>query len=192
MDWGIKSPVSAFHYKALVDLSRIANHLGKKQDAAEFSKLAEETKTAFNTHFWNEKKGVYVDGTSPEDGRQSSHASAHANFFPLALGLVPQARVDRVADYLQARGMVCSVYGAQFLIEALASAGRGDAIRKLLTADGLRSWRNMTEKVGATMTLEAWDPTLKPNLDYNHALGSRTSQSHSPLPRRRRAFATGF
>jgi hypothetical protein len=30
----------------------------------------------------------------------------------------------------------------------------------------------MSEKIGSTMTLEAWDPSLKSNLDWNHAWGA--------------------
>jgi hypothetical protein len=30
----------------------------------------------------------------------------------------------------------------------------------------------MSERVGSTITLEAWDPSLKPNLDWNHAWGA--------------------
>ena len=41
----------------------------------------------------------------------------------------------------------------------------------LLTSKNDRSWWNMI-KVGATMTLEAWDVKYKPNLDWNHAWGT--------------------
>lgn len=33
----------------------------------------------------------------------------------------------------------------------------------------------MFEKVGSTIALEAWDPSLKPNLDWNHASGAAPS-----------------
>ncbi len=41
----------------------------------------------------------------------------------------------------------------------------------LITDRGTRSWFNML-KLGSTMTLEAWDPIFKPNLDWNHAWGA--------------------
>ena len=68
--------------------------------------------------------------------------------------------------------MMCSVYGSQFLLESLYEAGEADHALSLLVSDQLRSWRNMSEKVGSTVTLEAWDPSLKPNLDWNHAWGA--------------------
>lgn len=173
-DMGVqaKTAVTAWHYQALVLLEQIANHLGKTDDAKEFASLAAATYKSVNEKLWDESRGCYVDGVNPDTGMVSAHASAHANFFPLALGLVPPDRVERVATFLKSRGMVCSVYGAQFLIEALYVAGEEDFALSLITTNQLRSWRNMSEKVGSTITLEAWDPSLKPNLDWNHAWGA--------------------
>jgi alpha-L-rhamnosidase len=167
-----KSVVIAFHYQALVLLEKIATHLGKIDDAREFAALAQATYKTFNARLWDEARGCYLDGLNPSTGAVSTHASAHASFFPLALGLVPPERVSRVAAFLKSRGMVCSVYGSQFLIEALYEAGEADLALSLLTTNQLRSWRNMSENVGSTITLEAWDPKLKPNLDWNHAWGA--------------------
>ncbi len=165
----VKTVTTAFHYRALVLLEKIATHLGKSADAAEFAAMAETTKKAVNAALWDETRGCYVDGTG------SSHASAHANFFPLALGLVPEERVARVAEFLKPRRMACSVYGAQFLLDGLYDAGEAEHALSLLTSRETRSWLNMSEKVGSTITLEAWDPALKPNLDWNHAWGAAPS-----------------
>lgn len=168
----VKTVVTAFHYRALVLLEKIARQLGKTADAGEFAALAAATRDRVNAALWDEARGCYVDGLDPDSGARSDHASAHANFFPLALGLVPEERRGRVAAFLKPRGMACSVYGAQFLVEALYDAGESQAALDLLTARSKRSWLNMSEKVGSTLTLEAWDPSLKPNLDWNHAWGS--------------------
>lgn len=168
----VKTVVTAFHYRALVLLEKIATHLGKEGDAKEFAAMAEATRASVNDKLWDDSRGCYVDGLDPKSGNRSSHASAHANFFPLALGLVPEDRVARVVAFLKPKGMACSVYGAQFLLEALYEAGEGEHALSLLSSDGLRSWRNMSEKVGSTIALEAWDPSLKPNLDWNHAWGA--------------------
>lgn len=168
----VKTVVTAFHYHALVLLEKIALRLGKQADAREFAALADQTKIAVNAKLWDESRGCYIDGLDPSTGTASRHASAHANFFPLALGLVPEDRVASVATFLKLKGMACSVYGAQFLIEALYEAGEADHALGLITSRDLRSWLNMSEKVGSTITLEAWDPSLKPNLDWNHAWGA--------------------
>ncbi|BCU78599.1 hypothetical protein llg_33140 [Luteolibacter sp. LG18] len=171
----VKTVVTAFHYRAVVLLAEIAGQLGKREDAAKFKAMAEASYKAVNDTLWDETKGCYVDGFDPATKNRSGHASSHANFFPLALGLVPAERMPRVAAFLKSRGMVCSVYGAQFLLEALYDSGEAETALSLLTSNGLRSWRNMSEKVGATITLEAWDPSLKPNLDWNHAWATAPS-----------------
>lgn len=67
--------------------------------------------------------------------------------------------------------MACSVYGSQYLLEALYNANEADYALQLMTATHDRSWWNMI-KIGSTMTLEAWDTKYKPNLDWNHAWGA--------------------
>ena len=67
--------------------------------------------------------------------------------------------------------MACSVYGAQYLMDALYKAGEADYALELMTATHDRSWYNMI-KAGSTITLEAWDYKYKPNLDWNHAWGA--------------------
>jgi hypothetical protein len=120
---------------------------------------------AFNRLLFDEDRGRYVDGEG------STHVSLHGNMFPLALGLVPPSRLDQVADYVASRGMACSVYGAQYLLEGLYAADRAEAAYALLTDEGTRSWRHMLA-LGTTITLEAWDNQFKPNQDWNHAWGA--------------------
>jgi len=91
--------------------------------------------------------------------------------FPLAFGIVPDEYKKPVADYIKTRGMGCSVYGAQYLTEALYNAGAEDYALELMTATHDRSWYNMI-KVGSTITMEAWDMRYKPNSDWNHAWGA--------------------
>ncbi len=167
-----KTVVTAFHYQALVYLEKIARQLGKSQDAKQFARQAEQTLTSFNDQLWDDKQQCYVDGVDPKTGVKSLHASSHANFFPLAFNMVPTERIPAVTKLLKQKGMVCSVYGSQFLLDALYASGEGEAALELLTSRGLRSWLNMMDKVGTTVALEAWDPTLKPNLDWNHAWGA--------------------
>jgi len=163
--------VTAYYYHSLVLLQKMAEHLGKQNEAEEFSRLAKTTYKAFNEKLWNEELGVYIDGLDA-DGNPSTHSASHANFFPLAFDLVPQERIPRVVKYIKNKGLVCSVYGAQFLLEALFKAGEADYAVGLMTSSDTRSWLNMMKKVGSTITMEAWDPSLKPNLDWNHAWGA--------------------
>ena len=161
----VNTVANAFFYHALQCMARLASALNKKDDAQAFAARAQQVSESFNATFFDPSRKIYVDGEG------SSHASLHANMFPLAFGLVPAEREARVADFVQSRGMACSVYGAQFLLESLYLAGRSDYALSLMTAHTTRSWYHMMD-LGSTMTLEAWDPSVKPNLTWNHAWGT--------------------
>ncbi len=93
--------------------------------------------------------------------------------FPLAVGLAPPRYVGRMAAFLKTRGMACSVYGSQYLLDALYAAGEADSAHHLMTDRTTdRSWPHMIYDVGSTIALEAWDNRYKPNQDWNHAWGA--------------------
>lgn len=163
----INTVVNAFHYRALIVMSRMAQDLGKSDDAERFAEAAARVKRTLNDILLDKNKGIYIDGQG------SSHSALHANMFPLALGLVPAEYVASVAEFVKSRGMVCSVYGSQYLLEALYEAGEGDYALELMTDRSTdRSWPHMIYDVGTTITLEAWDNKYKPNQDWNHAWGA--------------------
>ncbi len=161
----VNTVVNAFHYRALVLMSAIAGVLGRGNDQKRFSAQAEKVKATVNRLLLNSEKGIYIDGEG------SGHSSLHSNMFVLAFGLVADACKESVLEYIISRGMACSVYGAQHLLEALYTAERADVALSLMTATHDRSWHHMIES-GATMTWEAWDWKYKNNLDWNHAWGA--------------------
>jgi hypothetical protein len=91
--------------------------------------------------------------------------------FPLTFGLVPEKYISRVNRFVQSRGMACSVYGSQFLMDAIYDGNNADYGLELLSSTSERSWYNMI-RVGSTISLEAWDNKYKPNQDWNHAWGA--------------------
>jgi alpha-L-rhamnosidase len=90
---------------------------------------------------------------------------------PLAFGIDPEVYKKSAEEYIKSRGMACSVYGAQFLLEAVYNAGDEDYALELMTATHDRSWYNMI-KTGSTISMEAWDMKYKPNSDWNHVWGA--------------------
>ncbi len=130
-----------------------------------FHKRAEQVKQSINEKLFDRERGVYLDGEETE------HASLHANMFPLAFGLTPDEYKSSVVDFIKNRGMACSVYGSQFLLEALYEAGEDEYALELMTSKTDRGWWHMIE-LGSTVTLEAWDLKYKGNLDWNHAWGA--------------------
>ncbi|HSZ54536.1 MAG TPA: alpha-L-rhamnosidase C-terminal domain-containing protein [Tepidisphaeraceae bacterium] len=162
----VNTVVNAFHCRSLTLMADVAETLGKTDDAVEFRRAAAHAVTSLNNKLVDPQSELYVDGEG------TTHCSLHANLFPLAFGLVPAERQAKVLDFVRSRGMACSVYGAQFLMDGLFDHGCGaDAVR-LMTAPGDRSWRHMVQDTGTTITLEAWDTRYKPNQDWNHAWGA--------------------
>ncbi len=91
----VNTVVNAFYYQSWRLLAKIATVVGKTSDATAFNAKADKIQTAFNSVFWNSAQGAY------KDGEGSTHVSAHANFFPMALGLVPANRVPQVMAFLE-------------------------------------------------------------------------------------------
>ena len=165
MKAGYNAVVNAFHYRTLREMGDLAEALGKADDAAFYRARAAKVKAAFNERLFDAATGLYRDGAG------SAHTSLHANVAALDFGLVPDGRVAKVADFIASKGMACSPYFAQYLLEALFKAGRRDAAIALLVSEGPRSWLGMLRQ-GATMTMEAWSLEAKPNQDWNHAWGA--------------------
>lgn len=157
--------VNAFYYRALILMGKLAGDLGKSADSEMFRQKAGAVKLAYQKMFYNKARKIYVDGNGTD------HASLHANAFALALGLVDKRSEKPVADFITSKGMACSVYGSQFLLDGLYDAGEDEYALALMTSTGDRSWLNMM-RLGSTITLEAWDNKFKPNLDWNHAWGT--------------------
>jgi hypothetical protein len=166
--------VNAFHYRALVLLQQMATLIGEEDDAEQLKEECQTLQSVFNQLLFDEEKGVYRDGVD------SDHISLHANLFPLALGLVEEENVPRVMEYIRSRGLVCSVYAAQFLMDAIYQSGDGDYGLKMLTKEDERGWYNMVRH-NATITYEAWDDKFKNNQDWNHAWGAAPANI---IPRR--------
>lgn len=161
----VNTVVNSFFYQNMVIITEMATVLGKLEDATRFSQLAKLVKQSINQKLFDQTRGVYLDGEG------STHASLHANMLPLAFDLVPEEHIPSVVEFIKSRGMACSVYGAQYLLEGLYKAGAAQYGLDLMRATDDRSWYNMI-KVGSTITMEAWDMKYKPNSDWNHAWGA--------------------
>ncbi|MBD0777424.1 alpha-L-rhamnosidase [Maribacter sp. ANRC-HE7] len=161
----INTVVNCMYYRNLEIMAEFAGVLDKADDVKFYTDLAKKVKTSINTVLFDPVRGVYVDGEGTE------HASLHSNMMAMAFHIVPETAKGSVAKFIKGRGMACSVYGSQYLLEALYNAGEGQYALDLMTATSNRSWYNMI-RIGSTMTLEAWDMKYKPNSDWNHAWGA--------------------
>jgi hypothetical protein len=161
----VNTVVNAFYIHSLGLMSQLAAALGRTVDAHVYASRAAEVTRVFHETLFDPALARY------RDGEGTNHTSVHANLFPLAFGLVPEPHRDAITGWLVGRGMVCSVYTAMYLLEALFENGAEHAALDLIIAPGDRSWRHMIES-GTTITWEAWDQRYKPNQDWSHAWGA--------------------
>ena len=158
--------INAYFYRTLQMMAELARVVGRSDDAASFDTKAARVRQSFQEQFFRPDAGVYRDGIGTD------HSSLHASMFALCFGLVPTQHVASVMEFIRSRGMACSVYGAQFLLDAVYLADDGAYGLELMTATHDRSWAHMLYDLGSTVTLEAWDVQYKPNLDWNHIWGA--------------------
>jgi len=161
----INTMVNTFYYRNLELMSKIAGLLDKNEDSVFYHNEALKVRDTINLKLLDKSLGIYIDGET------SAHSSLHANMMPLAFGIVPEEQKKTVIEFIKSRGMACSVYGSQYLLEGLYREGEGDYALSLMTATHDRGWWNMI-KTGSTIALEAWDMKYKPNSDWNHAWGA--------------------
>jgi len=161
----VNTVANAFYLRGLALMADLARVLKHDADAVDFGSRERSARAAFQAKLFDATRGVY------RDGEGTDHASQHASLFPLAFGLVPASERARVTAFVASRGMACSVYAAQYLLDALFANGAADTAHALIVAPGDRSWKHMVDS-GTTLTWEAWDQKYKPNQDWNHAWGA--------------------
>ncbi|WP_146450361.1 family 78 glycoside hydrolase catalytic domain [Bythopirellula polymerisocia] len=161
----VNTVINAFHFAAIEKMAELADVAGSEVDAKRYKDHAERVRQIFYDQLFDVEAGLFRDGLGVD------HHSQHANFFPLAFGLVETKDRQHVVDWLTNRGMQCSTYAAQYLLDCLFKNGAGETAVKLIIAPGKRSWRHMLDS-DATITWEAWNESVKPNLDWNHAWGA--------------------
>ncbi|MDO8186075.1 family 78 glycoside hydrolase catalytic domain [Conexibacter sp. JD483] len=166
----VNTVINAWAYRSFADMAEIASVLGKDADATSFAGYAARLRQGIDTKLWDADRGAYRDGLN-DDGSVVAHWAVHASAFALAFGIPEPARAAKAAAYLDGRGMSCSVFCAQFVLQGLTNAGRADASIRMMTATSQRSWLHMIE-LGAGAVMEAWDPALKPNTSFSHPWAS--------------------
>lgn len=159
------SVVNAYYYYCLNLMAELSGYLNENSQAEIYRKEAEIFKSIYIEAFYDAESGLIMDDVA------KTHTSLHSNMFALDFGLVPEESLDTVIGYIKVKGMTCSVYGSQFLLESLFKHGEDVYALNLITDTGTRSWSNMISN-GSGLTTEAWDESIKPDMDWNHAWGT--------------------
>ncbi len=129
-------------------LGEIASILGKKEDAAFYTRLSEAVKKAFNEEFVT------------KNGRVVSHTQTGYSL-ALAFDLLPEELQKSAADYLASdvkkMGHLTSGFvGTPLLCKTLSAIGRDDLAFMLLNRKKYPSWLYPVTQ-GATTIWERWD-----------------------------------
>ena len=170
----VLNAVAVRTYEALAEIADLTGH---KDDADTFAELAEDIRAAMIDTLYDAEKGAFADGLNA-DGTPSAHFSQHATAYALAFGIYEdQEMANAMAATIEEQGEIrMSVYGSFFLLKGLYDSGNGKIANKLLlnedASEGARTWAYMLYTLGATITAEGWNSTIKTNMTLSHPWGA--------------------
>jgi alpha-L-rhamnosidase len=145
-------------------LARMADVMGREEDARRWHRFAREAGEGFHAHFWNEATGGYGSGN------QACNALAlYMDLVPGELrARVARSLVDDVAGhgYHLTTGNLCTKY----LLEVLSDTGYVDAAFRIATQTSYPSWGYMLAH-GATTLWERWENKTDGEMNsHNHPM----------------------
>ncbi len=159
-DLGPKSPgkaqltpkaltATAIYYYDLHLLTKMAETLGKQDEAQQLRQQANMVKEAFNQRFFDAKANVYATG------------SQTAMSMPLAVGLVDEQKQDAVLHQLvesirqSGNALTAGDVGFHFLVKALQDGGQSQLLYEMNSRDDVPGYGYQLKK-GATALTESW------------------------------------
>jgi len=140
---------AAYFYHARI-VAEIAKLLGKSDDAAEYSKLAEEISASFHKEYFDPQTGLYA--------KDSQTAQA----MPLCFGMTSPDKRELVLQRLledvretRDNHISSGIIGTYYVFQALMETGHDDVAYAILTRHGFPGWVHMLDQ-GATTVWESW------------------------------------
>lgn len=152
---------SAFHYRTVDLLSKIAGVLGKLEDQKRYRGLLPQMAKAFNEHFFDAAKGFYGEGNQT------------SQLLPIAFGIsTPEQKnsaVRHLVDDLTKREHHLSTgfVGTEFLLPVLSDNGFHEEACRVAMQTSHPSLGFMLEN-GATTIYESWGVTKESGSSRNH------------------------
>jgi hypothetical protein len=150
---------TAIYFECTTTLARIAERLGRPEDARRYSAQADLIKVAFNSAFLHSDASTYATG------------SQTALALPLVVGLVPPAARPAILDALvravRTAGdrITAGDVGYRYLLRALADAGRSDVVYAMNTRSDRPGYGYQLAQ-GATSLTEAWNAERTSSQDH--------------------------
>jgi hypothetical protein len=153
---------TAYYYQDALVVAYTAALMGKTAESLQYSNLAAQIRTSFNSSFYNSTSRLYSVG--------SQTAQSAALYFGLAdtnqITAVTQALADNVRQL--GNTIDTGILGSKYLLRALCDNGHSDAALALATQTAYPSWGHMV-LAGATTLWESWNGTG--NIDsLNHVM----------------------
>ncbi|TLM89777.1 family 78 glycoside hydrolase catalytic domain [Hymenobacter jeollabukensis] len=152
---------TAIYYYDLTTLADIARLLGKADDAAKYTQLAGEVRTAFNAKFFNPETKQYATG--------SQAANAVAVYMGLVAPEHKAAVVDNLVRDIQSRqnALTAGDIGYRYVLRVLEDAGRSDVIFAMNSRSDVPGYGYQLAQ-GATALTESW--AALPTVSNNHLM----------------------
>ena len=141
---------TGYYYLGAAIIAKVADQLGKQNEAEHYARLAESIKEALNQEWFDPAANRYATG------------SQTANLFPLVLGIVPPASeagvvqdiVHNIVDIWGGHHHTGNT-GVTCLIDTLTQHGQGEVLHDLVATPTYPGWGFMVEQ-GATTIWESW------------------------------------
>jgi alpha-L-rhamnosidase len=153
---------TAYYYHDADLMARIADVLGKKDDAARWRELAARIKRAFLAKFFDPAANEFASGTQA------------AKVFALQFGLLPEkAPAVRTAvartlgnqiTYAANTHLTTGIHATKYVLDVLGAEGRADLAYDLVAQTTYPSWGYMLEN-GATTIWELWQNKTGPGMN---------------------------
>lgn len=161
---------TAFIYKMLLSIIRIAEILGETEDISIYKSACENIYKAFNEKFYNSGKQIYETTFWDQKGLRTKYRQT-SNLLPLAFGMVPEENKKAVLENL-VNDIIAKDYhfdtgctGVKFVLPVLYDNGCSDVAYKVLTQRTYPSWCFWLENRADT-AWESWETTTRSQDHY--------------------------
>jgi len=160
---------TAFYYQNVRLLARMAEVLGRSEDARKYGALAGEIRDAFNRRFLQPGTGRYFTATQASQAAALFMDLVPAGERERALGVLTEDVLDKHDGHL-----TTGIFGTKYLLHALSDHGRADVAYRVADQRTFPGWGHMLAG-GATTLWEHWafsDNTFS----HNHPMFGSVSE----------------
>ena len=150
---------TTYYFYALKYLTKSAEMVGNKYDAAHYAALAEEVRKTLNTKFFNAETKQYSTG--------SQTANSLAIYMEIVEPENRQAVLDNLVRDIKTHGnrLTTGDIGNRYLFQTLATNGLNELMYKMFNHEEAPGY-GFQLKFGATTLTEQWDPSQ--GASWNH------------------------